>query len=311
MNRSHLTQTLLNYFDAQDIRIREEAYTIDAQLLNLAAIGLDEKNLHTKRELSSRTLNDCPTQIDNFGLYYRIPLDHDYPLEDGQTKLNTCLGTTSYGTSVVNPYDDTLPVPSSYVLDTERQTVSMTNPVLFDITGSGDIINHVWNVQNLGPYSLAIPNKLVFWAENVSGTNMFADIFIQGDEYPKPLFINQQMGASETLKLQSEGYAKSILVWQDISAITIKNLPAGVRLTCWQVPCNLPGVPDPDRPYTSPTFRDKLFDRYWIVPSEDNLLKEKYMMDNFSTLEYIQSYLVPPPVQQIGFGLAFGSFFGS
>jgi len=47
--RSHRTQVLLNYFDITDRRVREEPYTIDAQLLNTAAIALDDSQQRIAR----------------------------------------------------------------------------------------------------------------------------------------------------------------------------------------------------------------------------------------------------------------------
>ena len=67
--RSHRTQVLLNYFDISDQRVREEPYSIDAQLLNTAAIALDDSQQRIAREIASRTLATCPTGIDNRGLY--------------------------------------------------------------------------------------------------------------------------------------------------------------------------------------------------------------------------------------------------
>ena len=61
------------------------------------------------------------------------------------------------------------------------------------------------------------------------------------------------------------------------------------------------------RPYTHPLFRDVLFDRYWLLSTSEYLLKELYMMDNFSTLEW-EKYLHtsynkpnPPPRASLTF----------
>jgi hypothetical protein len=301
--RSHRTQVLLNYFDISDQRVREEPYSIDAQLLNTAAIALDDSQQRIAREIASRTLATCPTGIDNRGLYYMMKLPSDFPLAPGQTLLTQVIGTINSGSTsqniAVQPYDDRLPVPTGYIADPSQTQVAMANPVLFDVTGTGDETASIWNPQSFGPFSLPIPNILTFWLEGVQGSQMALNIFVQGEEYPLPVWADQQEGASETITSSDEGFFKGIKIWQNISSIIVRGLPAGVRLRCWQVPFNLPAVPDATRPYTHPLFRDVLFDRYWLLSTSENLLKELYMMDNFSTLEYVQSYSMTAPLGAI------------
>ena len=69
--RSHLTQVMLNYFDWTDGRVRRGRYTIDAQLLNLAAQQLEMSGVRLARELGATTLRACPANIDNAGTYWR------------------------------------------------------------------------------------------------------------------------------------------------------------------------------------------------------------------------------------------------
>ena len=301
--RSHRTQVLLNYFDPTDRRVREEPYTIDAQLLNTAAMVLDDSQQRINREIAACTLATCPTGIDNRGIYYMVALPNDFSLTQGQTLLKQVIGTiASASTSksiTVQPYDDRLPVPTGYLADSSTASVSFTDPVLFDVTGNGDSTTGIWNPQVFGPFSMPIPNTLTFWIEGVQGKYIALNIFVQGDEYPLPVWADQQEGASETITVSNEGFVTGIKTWQTISGITVRGLPAGVRLRCWQMPFNLPAVPDSDRPYTHPIFRDTLFDRYWLVSSDDNLLKELYMMDNYSTLEYVQSYSMTTPLSAI------------
>ena len=301
--RSHRTQVLLNYFDISDQRVREEPYSIDAQLLNTAAIALDDSQQRIAREIASRTLATCPTGIDNRGLYYMMKLPSDFPLAPGQTLLTQVIGTINSGSTsqniAVQPYDDRLPVPTGYIADPSQTQVAMANPVLFDVTGTGDETASIWKPQTFGPFSLPIPNMLTFWLEGVQGSQMALNIFVQGEEYPLPVWADQQEGASETITSSDEGFFKGIKIWQNISSIIVRGLPAGVRLRCWQVPFNLPAVPDATRPYTHPLFRDVLFDRYWLLSTSENLLKELYMMDNFSTLEYVQSYSMTTPLGAI------------
>jgi len=301
--RSHRTQVLLNYFDISDQRVREEPYSIDAQLLNTAAIALDDSQQRIAREIASRTLATCPTGIDNRGLYYMVKLPSGFPLAPGQTLLNQVIGTINSGSTsqniAVQPYDDRLPVPAGYIADPSQTQVAMANPVLFDVTGTGDETASIWNPQTFGPFSLPIPNILTFWLEGVQGSQMALNIFVQGEEYPLPVWADQQEGASETITSSDEGLFTGIKIWQNISSIIVRGLPAGVRLRCWQMPFNFPAVPDATRPYTHPLFRDVLFDRYWLLSTSENLLKELYMMDNFSTLEYVQSYSMTAPLGAI------------
>jgi len=207
--RSHRTQVLLNYFDITDRRVREEPYTIDAQLLNTAAIALDDSQQRIAREIASRTLATCPTGIDNRGVYYMVKLPNDFPLAPGQTLLNQVIGTITSGSTsqniVIQPYDDRLPVPTGYIADSSQAQVPMTCPVLFDVTGSGDATVSIWNPQSLGPFSLPIPNILTFWVEGVQGSQMSLSIFVQGEEYPLPVWADQQEGASETITASNEG----------------------------------------------------------------------------------------------------------
>jgi hypothetical protein len=217
--------------------------------------------------------------------------------------LNQVIGTITSGSTsrniAIQPYDDRLPVPTGYIADSSQAQVPMTDPVLFDVTGSGDSAVSIWNPQSLGPFSLPIPNILTFWVEGVQGSQMSLSIFVQGEEYPLPVWADQQEGASETITASNEGVFTGIKTWQNISSIIVRGLPAGVRLRCWQMPFSLPAVPDITRPYTHPIFRDTLFDRYWLISTGENLLKELYMMDNFSTLEYIQSYAMTTPLGAI------------
>jgi hypothetical protein len=53
----------------------------------------------------------------------------------------------------------------------------MSNPVLFDVTGSGDSSKSVWDMQRLGPLTMAIPNRLTFSVENVQSVKIALSIF--------------------------------------------------------------------------------------------------------------------------------------
>lgn len=296
---SHRTQVLLNYFDSADQRIREQPYTIDAQLLNTAAIALDDNEQRVGREVAASLLATCPTGLDNQGVYYAVKLDPDFLLSSGQTTLTQILGTRGSQQVTLSPYDDRLPIPSWYEEDLTRTRTPLSDPLLFDITGTGDTLTQVWNIQSQGPFNLAIPNRLTFWVENVGDTTLYLNIFVEGDEYPKPVWVDQQSGASETVTRSSEGQFSSQNIWQNISTVTVRGLPAGARLRCWQMPFNLPAVLDVARPFTHAGYRDTFFDRYWMISPEQNLLEEMFMMDNYSALEYVQSYAMNVPLNAI------------
>jgi hypothetical protein len=138
-----------------------------------------------------------------------VKLPSDFPLAPGQTLLNQVIGTITSGSTsqniVIQPYDDRLPVPTGYIADSSQAQVPMTCPVLFDVTGSGDATVSIWNPQSLGPFSLPIPNILTFWVEGVQGSQMSLSIFVQGEEYPLPVWADQQEGASETITASNEG----------------------------------------------------------------------------------------------------------
>ena len=293
--RSHRTQVLLNYFDAADQRVREEPYTIDAQLLNTAAMALDDSQQRIERELAALLLATCPSGLDNGGSYYAIAIPNEFVLGSDQATLDLVTGITGTSSTILKPYDDRLPVPSAMLEDTARSRVAFTSPILFDITGTGDATNLVWDMHDVGPFALAVPNRLTFWAEGIEGNHMALDIFVQGDQFPKPVWASQQTGASETISQADEGIFTGAKIWQNVTSMVIRGLDAGVRLRCWQLPVNVPAVLDADRPYTHPVFRDVLFDRYWAISARENLLKELFMMDNFSTLEYAQSYAMSVP----------------
>src|ERR1035441_10631606 len=80
MIRSHLTQGLLNYFDETDARVRETANTLDAQLLNTAAVSLEAHQLRVQREVDGRFLATCPLNLDNLGIYYRVQIPVNFLL---------------------------------------------------------------------------------------------------------------------------------------------------------------------------------------------------------------------------------------
>jgi hypothetical protein len=291
--QSHTTQELLNYFDHGERRLREIPYTIDAQLLNMAALGLDDVSLRIARENAAQSLAACPTELDNRGIYYATPLDPSYNVPAGATSLPLVQGMGPNGWVTLNPYDDSLPTPSGYQLDPERSSVYLPAPVLFDV-----IAPTVDTVQTLGPYTLKVPNQLTFWID-VDIPMFSVEILITGQQYPMPAWADQQQATSETLTVSLQGSVKTRTVWASVQQITVRGLPVGGRIRGWQMPFNLPAVADSVRPFSHHSFRYQLFPRYWQIVSDSNLLMETYMEDNLAGLAYAQSYAMQVPFSDI------------
>src|SRR3569833_3380919 len=69
--RSHQTTLMTNYFDEKDVRVRRGRYTVDAQLLNAAARGIEMAGLRINREIGAATLHSVPSNIDHGGWYWK------------------------------------------------------------------------------------------------------------------------------------------------------------------------------------------------------------------------------------------------
>src|SRR3954470_376348 len=100
MHRSHLTQELQNYFDVKDPRVREGPYTIDAQLLNLAAVELEDLDLRMQRE-SGRALRAVALNIDNRGVYFGVSVPAEVDLS-----APTIVGKILSVPTALVPFDD-------------------------------------------------------------------------------------------------------------------------------------------------------------------------------------------------------------
>jgi hypothetical protein len=185
-------------------------------------------------------------------------------------------------------YDDTCPVPASYELDTARNRIYLPSPQLFDSPG-GDVIE-------FGPFDLAIPNKLSFWID-VDVPVFAAEILIEGERYPKPVWADQQHQSSEAVLVSLQGAVQSTITWVTISRIVVRGLPATGRIRCWQIPVAVPAVADSDRPFAHHNFRYVRFPRYWQIAN--NLLQEMYMEDNLGGLAYAQSYGLQAPLTDV------------
>ena len=283
---SHATQRYKNYFDHKDVRVRQAPYTIDAQLLNMAACGLDQASLRIARELSASTLASCPTELDNRGIYYALPLDSSYQVATTATSLPLVQGTTGGVTKTLTPYDDELPVPASYVKDPERSLVYIPEPQIINDTIEQDNL-----VQNYGPFAMPIPNTLTFFVD-VAEPVFFANIVVTGVRYPAPVWADQVSTFTESLDVTLRGSISTITTWASITKVVVRGLPAGAKFKAWSIPFQTPFVRDSLRPYIHPTFRYAQYPRYWMITSA-GLLEETYIQDNLEGPAYIQSYSMP------------------
>jgi len=299
MHKSHKLQDLLNYFDEKDVRVRELPYTLDAQLLNAAAEQLEDVELRLTRECDARTLATTPVQLDNRGVYRAVRLTNDLALTAGQTILTTVQGHRGDAWVTLRPFDDRLPVPAAYVWDETRERVAFSDPVLFDVTGSGNAQTQAWDVKRTGSATLEIPNRLTFYVEAVGQAQFFLSVLLEGETYPVPVWMPDRRKTSEVMTRRSAGSFVTTKTWTRIDRITVRGLPAGARLRCWQMPFTLPAVLDAARPCFQASARGTAYERYWTVCADEHLLKEMFLLDNLSGLEVASTYALPFPVSTI------------
>lgn len=292
---SSILQDLLNYFDENDIRIRENHNSLGAQLLNSVATQLEELQTKLAMEQSVSNMGDIPLNIDNRGVYYsiRIPFAFDLPINDlGVLQPpSTVIGQTADGqVVVVKPYDDTLPIPSRIVQDTTADVAELSNPTLCDITGTGSPVI-------LNPGKLPIPNSLVFSIDGMGPTTSLINIKISGELDPPAVWYQDVQINSEKLIITDDGIYETKSIWSSVDTLTIHGLPSGCRLQCWFLPVNLPAVRDKGRPYTHFAYRDVAFPRFWQL--DNLLLKEVYKRTRFSEYEIINPYRLPTPIVDV------------
>lgn len=286
MFRSHITQIMQNYFDHSDVRSRENPYAIEAQILNIAASELEDLTLRITRE-SSLTLQTVPTNIDNGGTYYSGRIPSELVTSDTQTTLNSVVGTKDSVDTILLPYEDTLPTPAAIEVDSTRDAVPMTDPILFTVTGVGDDREQSYATQYATPGAMPIPNTLTLWLDQLGLNQPSVIVTIVGETFPRPAWLSERTKTTEVMTLSSEGYAVTRNRWATIDQIAVRNLPTGMRLRGWGIPFNLPAVPDVARPYTHPAYRDRLFDRYWVISNDNNRFEEDYLAVGFTGLEML------------------------
>jgi hypothetical protein len=286
--RSHLTQVMQNYFDPKDVRPREGRYVLDAQLLNVPAQALEVADMKFDREISSTSLNRCAANIDNRGVYYKqaLPPSFDFTTE------HAVQGELGSGPVALQPYDDTLPVPTRVEADSRFSPVALRQPVLFTLSGYGVASAQTWAVQRVQNLTLPLAGRINFWLEG-SGFNIIGvRVRITGQRAPLAAWASQQVTTSETLSLTQLGAAQSKFSWATIQEIQVSNLPAGLTLSGQLTGLGMSMVPDPTRPYTDPAYRDVMFARYWTY--SEGLLREQFLVSNYQGFGDIQSYAAAP-----------------
>jgi hypothetical protein len=293
--KSHTTQVLQNYLDATDVRSRENPTSLEAQLLNMAAVELDDLSIRVGRELS-QSLQSVPLNIDNGGVYYSGQVPNSLITSDNLPTFTNVIGKTGSTSVTLTPYDDTLPVPARVELG---ESVPLTDPILFTAIGTGDPQAQVYTVQSVTPGDLPIPNRLTFWVDQIGLNGMSLTLTIIGEIVPRPAWIAERKKTTEVVLIGGEGVTYSRNRWITIDSIAIRGLPLGVRLRAWSMPFALPAEPDPYRPYTTPQDRDVLFARYWQISNDENLLYEMYEADGFTGLEPAYSYSILEPLADI------------
>lgn len=285
---SYLTQEMKNYFDENDVRVREAKYTIDAQLLNVAAQPLELSIARLAREYRSTRLTDCPANIDNKGVYFQqiLPSSFDFTID------HLIQGTINSSLTDLIPYNAELPVPTRANADTRFTPLPLTNSTIFQVTGQGVVATSSWAVQRISNPVLPAIGRMIFWLDGNTFNQVGVRVRITGQRAPQPVWASRQSQTSETLTLNLVGTSKSKFAWASITEIQISGLPVGATLSGQIGSYGLTYVADSDRPYIDPAARDVRFPRYWTY--EDGLLKEKYLASNYQGFRYIQSYAAAP-----------------
>jgi hypothetical protein len=279
---------MLNYFDRTDVRVREGKYSIDAQLLNVAAQELEMSDTRFNREIKSKTLTDCPANIDNKGVYFQqvLPLSFDFTVAHAvQATINSTLTTLSL-------YNDLLPVPVAVVADARFTPLPLSAPQVFSVSGAGDPVAQTWATQRVENPPVSMSGRINLWMFGTGFNQVQVMVRITGQRSPAPAWASRQAITSETIKLTKFGAARSKFAWASITEIQVSGLPIGVTISGQIGTFGASYVADASRPYTDPSARDVLYDRYWTY--QDGMLQEQYLASNHSGFRYIQSYASAP-----------------
>ena len=302
--RSYLTQELQNYFDDSDVRIRGFRSTLDAQLLNAAAVPMEAHALRMSREIAGRYPATCPLNLDNRGVYTRAQLPTGFVLStDADGNLQLPPETAVYGTRGIEiiplpVFDDTLPVPTRIDLDPDRQPVPLPSPVLWqspEIVSANPVAPQVLVGSPLKASLgvLSLPNRLSIWVDNLGSYQGSVTVLIEGEPAPRILWPGRSVIKTEQIDTTVEGLIRTSTAWATVTSLLVYGLPAGATLTVYGVEIGLPQVPDPDRPYIDPRFRDVEFARYWQIDPDalnGDWVNELYYQNRDVGLGIAQSY---------------------
>lgn len=294
MNKSYYQQVMMNYWDHTDVRSRDNSTSIENQLLNMAAVELEDLNLRSFRE-SAQTLQTVPTNIDNEGIYFGAQLPQALLPKNDPPTFTSVIGFNGSSQTLLHSFNDTLPVPTRVTLDSSR-SVPMTNPVLFTLTGFGDTQALVWGVQYaFQPGTVTdfpTPNALSVWVDQLTIYQSNVTLTIIGEVHPQPAWVAERKTVTEVLTISGEGFAQTQNRWTNIHQVAVRGLAQGVRIRGYCMPLNLPAAPDLARPFTTPQDRLLTFNRYWEIDNTDSLLKETYDYTGFAGRLIHQSYLL-------------------
>lgn len=286
--KSHLLQLMMNYWDSTDVRSRENPTALESQLLNMAAVEVEDLQLRITRE-TAQSLQTVPTNIDSSGVYYSSTVPSSVVPTLGATIFNSVQGKVGDIVRTLTTYIDTLPVPARIEVDA-NSAVAIPNPILFTLIGSGDSQAQVYTVQYVTPGAFPIPNQLTLWVDQPGLNTPQVELTITGEIAPQPAWIAERRKTVEVVTITGEGHAVTRNRWAVIDKIAVRGLPLGTRLRGWSMPFDLPATPDDARPYSTPEDRDVPFPRYWQISSPEGLLKELYRAGGFTGLETVNTY---------------------
>lgn len=291
MHYSHLTTELTNYFDEQDTRVRQVRHCLDAQVLNVAAMGLEAAELRLNREIQGRSLHQVPQNLDNRGVYQKLSLPPSLTLPFNGSELlppARIEGTLpDFTTVTVSPYDDLLPVPSRLSMDFLRQPIQVPTGIILSV-------NNLSSPQEFHPEALPLPGRVGFWLDSLDDYSGTVTVVVDGVLYPQIMGPDRSTTVTETLVLTQAGFAETRNIWSSITRIALYSLPSSATLTAYSLPLGWSRMLDPLRPYTHPDFRDVLFPRYWEF--DDFRIRETYLSGRKSGYETITQILSPNKV---------------
>ena len=311
MIRSHLNQGLLNYFDETDTRVRETANTLDAQLLNAAAVSLEAHQLRVRREIDGRFLATCPLNLDNLGVYYRVQIPVSFHLaNDAAGNLlppASVIGKINSEAVPLFPFEDTLLAPAA--VQHAGTPIPLASPKLTTILAQ-DFTVPTWPPS---PMALPTPNRLSFWVQGLQELQGSVILVVEGSPHPQPLWPGLAGTKAETLMFTDEGLHRTNTTWASIDRISVYGLPTAGTVDVYALEMCLPYAPDEARPYSHPVHRDIFFNRYWQIdldPLEQGepRLNEVYYENNelgFPTANdpapppMVTSYRTEPPLSAV------------